>query len=75
MRGNPAANSSWALAKRASPSRAPYSDEELERIRVSCSPGNLPAYPSGGSRSVDDLVIIWTLLDMLEKQKGWTKES
>lgn len=61
----PAYNSSWTAAKADTPSRKPYSDEELQRLRVRYSPSN-----SNGVDSVH-AAAIWTLLDMLEEQRGW----
>jgi hypothetical protein len=63
----PAADLAWATAKRLTPTRPPFTDEELHELRVRygpdhCPPGLAPCHA----------VTIWTLLDMIEAQKGWT---
>lgn len=62
---DPAADAVWARAKRDTPSRAPYTDEELKELRIWFSP-NHRSTPSV------EAVAIWTLLDTIEAQKGWT---
>jgi hypothetical protein len=63
----PAANVAWVTAKKNSPSRAPYSDDELKELRIVYS-------PAFSSARASDATVIWTLLDMLEAQRGWEKE-
>lgn len=57
----------WVTAKRESPSRAPYTDEELRNLRI--------VYRPDGPLKVDarEATSIWTLLDMIEKEKGWSE--
>lgn len=57
----------WGQSKRDTPSRQPYSPEELKDLRIRYWPAALAAdhHPA-------DCVVIWTLLDMLEKELGWT---
>jgi hypothetical protein len=61
---NPAEEARWVIAKRETPSRAPYTDDELIVLRVEKGPRFF------GGR-LGDAVVIWTLLDMIEAQKGW----
>jgi hypothetical protein len=61
----PAADTAWAAAKKDSPRREPFSDDELKELRVFYSPRHRAV-------SSNEAVVIWTLLDMIEGQKGWT---
>lgn len=63
-RHHPEHDSGWMDAKQQSPSRVPYTDAELCALRVDYS----PRYRGVNS---PEAVVIWTLLDMIEAQKGW----
>jgi len=67
MSENPAQYSEWVSAKWESPSRRPYTDPELWALRQNYA----PAYLAPQFHNSADLVVIWTLLDMLEEQRGW----
>lgn len=56
-------------AKRNSPSRVPYTDEELHWIRIAYQPDG----PGPKNVSAKEATVIWTLLDMIEKEKGWSE--
>ena len=56
----------WIGAKKRSPSRDHYTNEELAAVRIDHDPGNYGNIPS------KQAVVIWTLLDMLEKERVWT---
>ncbi len=61
---NPEYKSEWVEAKKSTPSRKPFSDEELQVLRV--------RFDSSHTTIAAELaVVIWTLLDMLEEQRGW----
>ena len=64
-RYHPEHDAGWVDAKYQSPSRAPYTDAELHALRVDYSPRTHGVHSP-------DAVVIWTLLDMIEAQKGWT---
>lgn len=56
----------WSEAKDETPARRPYTDQELVDLRIRYWPAELACdhHPA-------DVVVIWTLLDMLEEQRGW----
>lgn len=64
---DPSTRGAWEAAKRYTPSRPPFTDGELANLRERYMPLNL-----GPNHSAQDLVTIWTLLDMLEADRGWT---
>lgn len=65
MSARPKDRAEWVSALRRSPSRQPYSDEELIELRVTYDPeGPLVV-------SAREAVVIWTLLDMLEAERDW----
>ena len=68
MSYDPRADGIWVQAKATTPKRKPFDDEELARTRRRYAPENLATM----GHSPEDIVIIWTLLDMLEAQRGWT---
>ncbi len=63
-RHHPEYDIAWLDAQKESPSREPYTDEQLAQLRVDYSPR------SRGVNSAE-AVVIWTLLDMMERQRGW----
>lgn len=69
-RHRPEYDGAWVDAVHQSPRRSPYTDEELHNLRVCYSPDNR-------EYAVDhqEAVVIWTLLDMIEAQKGWNKNG
>ena len=66
MAYDPRSDGIWQAARDASPHREPYCDEALAALRIDAMPGVQPM-------PANLAVIIWTLLDMLEEQKGWTE--
>lgn len=58
----PAADIAWTVAKKRSPSRAPYTDDELKELRIAYTPNGTPS---------SEAVVIWTLLDMKYDRDHW----
>lgn len=65
----PQTDAAWCTAKSTSPTRTSYTDAELIDLRIRYTPQNLGAGVPG--HAVEDVVAIWTLLNMLEEQRGW----
>lgn len=57
----------WVTAKLQSPRRPLYTDANLIQLRESYSPANLAPL----QHNHEDLIVIWTLLEMLEEARGW----
>ncbi len=67
MTYDPNSDALWSQARKYSPHRAPYSDHELAELRIQADPRRAE-HPMPSNLAV----VIWTLLDMLEEQRGWT---
>lgn len=67
MTAHPECDGAWADAKRRSPSRSPYTDPELIRLRITYDPENREY-----GADHQEATVIWTLLDMIEAEKGWS---
>jgi hypothetical protein len=67
VNGDPRYDAAWTTAKEVTPRRPPFTDHELGHLRIRYQPGHASPHTSP-----QDITVIWTLLDMLEQQRGWT---